>query len=230
MATAVEVNLSAACKAVVVTAQHEQAPAWWLKLGLAPFEVGGLELYLLTADIQKTLGWPAPTQGAGRQPLGAWLVGILRDCYPNADLKLALSTSTSRGGTRPNRAGVATRPGTQAPIGEAHLRDGTQRADAAGQLPSSRLNVPASGSRPFRVSSRSLARRARPAPARPGSVNGWGLRPRTRRIDATAAGVAVRNSIVSRVGPRLVNPMMVRPERTQRPRSWWEAGGPLLMF
>ena len=56
LATAVEVNLSAACKAVVVTALHEQAQAWWLKLGFAPFEDGGLELYLLTADTQKTLG------------------------------------------------------------------------------------------------------------------------------------------------------------------------------
>ena len=56
LATAVEVNLSAACKAVVVTALHEQARAWWLQLGFAPFEDAGLELYLLTADIQKTLG------------------------------------------------------------------------------------------------------------------------------------------------------------------------------
>jgi len=49
-------NLSAACKAVVVTALHEQARSWWLKLGFAPLEDDGLELYLLTADIQKTLG------------------------------------------------------------------------------------------------------------------------------------------------------------------------------
>ncbi len=49
-------NLSAACKAVVVTALHERARSWWLKLGFAPFEDDRLELYLLTADIQKTLG------------------------------------------------------------------------------------------------------------------------------------------------------------------------------
>jgi len=56
LATAVEVNLNAACKAVVVTALHEQARSWWLKLGFAPLEDDGLELYVLTADIQKTLG------------------------------------------------------------------------------------------------------------------------------------------------------------------------------
>jgi len=58
LATAVEINLSVACKAVVVTALHEQARNWWQKLGFEPFEDGGLDLYLLTADIQKTLGSP----------------------------------------------------------------------------------------------------------------------------------------------------------------------------
>ncbi len=57
LATAVELNLSAACKAVVVTALHETARQWWLNLGFQPFaDEAGLELYLLTADIQKTLG------------------------------------------------------------------------------------------------------------------------------------------------------------------------------
>lgn len=57
LATAVELNLSAACKAVVVTALHDSARQWWLKLGFQPFaDEAGLELYLLTADIQKTLG------------------------------------------------------------------------------------------------------------------------------------------------------------------------------
>ncbi len=56
LATAVEINLHAACKAAVVTALHEQARSWWLKLGFEPFEHDGLDLYLLTADIQKTLG------------------------------------------------------------------------------------------------------------------------------------------------------------------------------
>ncbi len=56
LATAVELNLQAACKGVVVTAQHEPARRWWLKLGFQPFEQEpGLELYLLTADIQKTI-------------------------------------------------------------------------------------------------------------------------------------------------------------------------------
>lgn len=57
LATAVELNLRAACKAVVFTALHEPAQHWWLKLGFQPFdEEPGLELYLLTADIHKTIG------------------------------------------------------------------------------------------------------------------------------------------------------------------------------
>ena len=56
LATAVEINLSAACKAVVVTALHGRARNWWLVLGFEPFQGDGLDLYLLTADIQKTLG------------------------------------------------------------------------------------------------------------------------------------------------------------------------------
>lgn len=56
LATAAELNLSAACKAVVVSALHAPARRWWLKLGFQPFDDdAGLELYLLTADIQQTL-------------------------------------------------------------------------------------------------------------------------------------------------------------------------------
>ena len=57
LATALELNQSAACKALIVTALHEQAKQWWLRLGFEPVdEDSGLDLYLLTADIQKTLG------------------------------------------------------------------------------------------------------------------------------------------------------------------------------
>jgi GNAT superfamily N-acetyltransferase len=56
LATAVELNLSAACKAVVVTALNDRAKNWWLRFGFQPFNDNGLDLYLLTADIHKTLG------------------------------------------------------------------------------------------------------------------------------------------------------------------------------
>jgi GNAT superfamily N-acetyltransferase len=56
LATAVELNLSAACKAVVVTALNDRAKDWWLRFGFQPFNDNGLDLYLLTADIHKTLG------------------------------------------------------------------------------------------------------------------------------------------------------------------------------
>jgi predicted N-acetyltransferase YhbS len=53
-----ELNLSAACKAVVVTALHAQARAWWERVGFSPLDPGdpdGLDLYLLTSDIEATL-------------------------------------------------------------------------------------------------------------------------------------------------------------------------------
>jgi len=58
LSTAVELNVRAACKAVVVNALDERARAWWEQLGFTPFdpnEPGQLDLYLLTADIEKTL-------------------------------------------------------------------------------------------------------------------------------------------------------------------------------
>ncbi|MEV4418763.1 GNAT family N-acetyltransferase [Patulibacter sp. NPDC049589] len=58
LATAVELNTKAACRAVVVTALHEQARAWWERLGFHPFDPDDptdADLYLLTAEIGATL-------------------------------------------------------------------------------------------------------------------------------------------------------------------------------
>lgn len=59
LATAVELNASAACKAVVVVALNEGARSWWERLGFDCFDPGDpgcLNLYLLTGTIEKTLG------------------------------------------------------------------------------------------------------------------------------------------------------------------------------
>ena len=58
LATAVELNEKAACRAVVVTAVTRQARAWWERLGFHPFdpdEPDLLDLYLLTSEIEATL-------------------------------------------------------------------------------------------------------------------------------------------------------------------------------
>ncbi len=58
LATAVELNQKAACRAVVVTALTDRARTWWERLGFQPFdpnEPDQLDLYLLTADIDATL-------------------------------------------------------------------------------------------------------------------------------------------------------------------------------
>lgn len=58
LATAVELNASAACRAVVVTAINPQAQRWWERVGFTPFHEADTptgELYLLTADIEATL-------------------------------------------------------------------------------------------------------------------------------------------------------------------------------
>jgi GNAT superfamily N-acetyltransferase len=58
LATAEELNAKAACRAVVVTALNADARRWWERLGFHPFDVHGEEgsdLYLLTAEIQRTL-------------------------------------------------------------------------------------------------------------------------------------------------------------------------------
>ncbi|HEX4033729.1 MAG TPA: GNAT family N-acetyltransferase [Solirubrobacteraceae bacterium] len=58
LATAVELNTKAACRAVVVNALHAAARGWWEHLGFDPFDPASdlaQDLYLLTADIQATL-------------------------------------------------------------------------------------------------------------------------------------------------------------------------------
>jgi GNAT superfamily N-acetyltransferase len=58
LATAVELNAKAACRAVVVTALHARARAWWERLGFHPFHSDNpsdTDLYLLTSEIEATL-------------------------------------------------------------------------------------------------------------------------------------------------------------------------------
>jgi GNAT superfamily N-acetyltransferase len=58
LATAVELNEKAACRAVVVTALSSGASTWWERLGFRPFdpdERDQLDLYLLTSEIEATL-------------------------------------------------------------------------------------------------------------------------------------------------------------------------------
>jgi GNAT superfamily N-acetyltransferase len=58
LATAVELNEKAACRAVVVTALTRQARGWWERLGFHPFdpdEPDQLDLYLLTSEVDATL-------------------------------------------------------------------------------------------------------------------------------------------------------------------------------
>jgi GNAT superfamily N-acetyltransferase len=57
LTTAMELNLSAAFRAVVVTAINERARTWWKRLGfhdLDPANPSSLDLYLLTGDIEIT--------------------------------------------------------------------------------------------------------------------------------------------------------------------------------
>jgi GNAT superfamily N-acetyltransferase len=58
LATAVELNEKAACRAVVVTALNQNAREWWERLGFHPFEPHDpdrRDLYLLTSEIAATL-------------------------------------------------------------------------------------------------------------------------------------------------------------------------------
>jgi GNAT superfamily N-acetyltransferase len=59
LATAVELNTKAACRAVVVNALNANARSWWEPLGFHPFDPAEKrhpdDLYLLTADVRKTL-------------------------------------------------------------------------------------------------------------------------------------------------------------------------------
>lgn len=59
LATAVELNAKAACRAVVVIAMSPAAHGWWFRLGFASLDPGDPasgHLYLLTSDIEATLG------------------------------------------------------------------------------------------------------------------------------------------------------------------------------
>jgi GNAT superfamily N-acetyltransferase len=58
LATAAELNVKAACRAVVVTAFNPAAFSWWQRFGFDPFDADdstNLDLYLLTKDIAATL-------------------------------------------------------------------------------------------------------------------------------------------------------------------------------
>jgi len=58
LATAVELNEKAACRAVVVTALNALARGWWERLGFHVFDPDDpdqLDLYLLTSEIETTL-------------------------------------------------------------------------------------------------------------------------------------------------------------------------------
>jgi GNAT superfamily N-acetyltransferase len=58
LATAVELNEKAACRAVVVTALTDRTRTWWERLGFRPFaadEHDQLDRYLLTTEIDTTL-------------------------------------------------------------------------------------------------------------------------------------------------------------------------------
>jgi GNAT superfamily N-acetyltransferase len=58
LATALELNAKAACRAVVVNALHASARGWWQHLGVQPFDPGdeqSLDLYLLITEIDTTL-------------------------------------------------------------------------------------------------------------------------------------------------------------------------------
>jgi hypothetical protein len=58
LATAVELNAKAACRAVIVSALDDQARAWWQRLGFHRFDMedpGDPDLYLLSSEIEATL-------------------------------------------------------------------------------------------------------------------------------------------------------------------------------
>jgi GNAT superfamily N-acetyltransferase len=58
LATAVELNEKAACRAVGVTALSQAARIWWERLGFHPFDPeqpDELDRYLLTSEIEATL-------------------------------------------------------------------------------------------------------------------------------------------------------------------------------
>lgn len=58
LATALELNTKAACRAVIVTALNRRARSWWERLGFHPFDPHdptNTDLYLLASEIEATL-------------------------------------------------------------------------------------------------------------------------------------------------------------------------------
>lgn len=57
LSKAVELNRTAACRAVVIHALEAEARPWWERLGFVPFSDDPHErdLYLLTSEIERTL-------------------------------------------------------------------------------------------------------------------------------------------------------------------------------
>lgn len=58
LATAADLNIRAACRAVIVSALNARARAWWERLGFRPFDPDdamNTDLFLLTTDIEATL-------------------------------------------------------------------------------------------------------------------------------------------------------------------------------
>jgi predicted GNAT family N-acyltransferase len=58
LATSAELNIKAACRAVVVNALNADAFRWWQRFGFEPFnadDAANMDLYLLTKDIAETL-------------------------------------------------------------------------------------------------------------------------------------------------------------------------------
>ena len=58
LATALELNDTAACRTVVVSALDARAGRWWARLGFHPFDPddpANADLYLLTSEIEATL-------------------------------------------------------------------------------------------------------------------------------------------------------------------------------
>jgi GNAT superfamily N-acetyltransferase len=58
LSKAIEVNATAACRAVVVHALDQEARGFWERFGFHPFtdDPGEQDLYLLTSEIEQTLG------------------------------------------------------------------------------------------------------------------------------------------------------------------------------
>lgn len=55
LTTAIKLNQTVACRAVIATALNESARAWWRHLGFRPFDLHSFDLDLLTAEIQATI-------------------------------------------------------------------------------------------------------------------------------------------------------------------------------